>query len=383
MSAIQKTVKKRTKRDRAGTVTGHVWRARYVHPATGKEHTAHRGTKAEALAWLDAETAALVTGTWISRAAGSVTLRDFYSGYADLQVWKPGTRRAMDLAVLSAPFADEPLQAITAVHVQAWVKDMSSRLAPGTVKTRFTNVRTVLRAAVQAKQLREDPTEGVKLPARRKRAAAMRIPEPEQVAAMLDAAEDRWRALFAVCAFAGLRLGEAAALQVEDIDFLGRTIHVRRQVQRETGGRVEISLPKYGSERDVELPDALAEVLARHVEEHVHATSDGTRWLFGFDAPPSQNTVGYQWRKARVDGFRLHDLRHFYASGLIRAGLDVVTVQRALGHSSPTVTLSTYSHLWPDASERTRKAADGLVAQVLDYGWTTGPDSGAPERETA
>jgi integrase len=55
--------------------------------------------------------------------------------------------------------------------------------------------------------------------------------------------------------------------------------------------------------------------------------------------------------------YRLHDLRHFYASGLIHAGCDVVTVQRALGHADASVTLTTYSHLWPNADDRTRKAA--------------------------
>ena len=59
--------------------------------------------------------------------------------------------------------------------------------------------------------------------------------------------------------------------------------------------------------------------------------------------------------------YRLHDLRHFYASGLSAAGCDVLTVQRALGHSSALITLDTYCHLWPDANDRTREAAAGLV----------------------
>lgn len=57
--------------------------------------------------------------------------------------------------------------------------------------------------------------------------------------------------------------------------------------------------------------------------------------------------------------------RSFYASGLIAAGCDVVTVQRALGHSSAALTLTTYSHLWPDASDRTRKAAGEMLDQAL------------------
>jgi integrase len=92
------------------------------------------------------------------------------------------------------------------------------------------------------------------------------------------------------------------------------------------------------------------------------------RWLFPGERgnPWHQNTVGYWWRKTRtaagVPDLKLHNLRHFYASGLIAAGCDVVTVQRALGHRSATVTLSTYSHLWPTAEDRTRKAAAEMMA---------------------
>ena len=78
-----------------------------------------------------------------------------------------------------------------------------------------------------------------------------------------------------------------------------------------------------------------------------------------------------RWRATRdsagLPHVRLHDLRHFYASGLITAGCDVVTVQRALGHSSATTTLNTYSHLWPTAEDRTRAAAANLMAQACRH----------------
>lgn len=64
---------------------------------------------------------------------------------------------------------------------------------------------------------------------------------------------------------------------------------------------------------------------------------------------------------AGIESMRLHDLRHVSASGVIAAGCVVVTVQRALGHTSATVTLSTYSHLWPTAEDRTRMAAQGMA----------------------
>jgi len=66
-----------------------------------------------------------------------------------------------------------------------------------------------------------------------------------------------------------------------------------------------------------------------------------------------------------LSGIKLHDLRHFYASGLIAAGCDVVTVQRSLGHSKATTTLNTYAHPWPTAEDRTRKAAESIMSASL------------------
>jgi integrase len=172
-----------------------------------------------------------------------------------------------------------------------------------------------------------------------------------------------------LCAFAGLRLGEAAGIQVGDIDFLRRELAVSRQIQRENGG-FEERPPKWGSERTVYVPPALVEMLTEHVRKY-RPGGDSTSWLFvgeGTD-PPHQNTIGHRWRDTRaaagLGGLRLHDLRHFYASGLIAAGCDVVTVQRALGHAKATTTLNTYSHLWPTAEDRTRNAVEGMMTEAL------------------
>jgi len=42
-----------------------------------------------------------------------------------------------------------------------------------------------------------------------------------------------------------------------------------------------------------------------------------------------------------------------------------VTVQRALGHAKASTTLETYSHLWPSAEDKTRRAATALAEEVL------------------
>jgi integrase len=360
-----------------------MWRARYRDPETGKEHAAHRPTKREAQQWLDEQTAAIVTGTYVDPRNSRATLAEYFAEWSTRQVWATGTATAMSLAIRSCSFADVPLGKIRRSHIETWIKSMSTAgLAPGTIRTRLNNVRSVLRAAVRDRLIPRDPSDGAAAPRQRRPEAAMSIPTPDQVHALLEAAEDQWHVYLAVAAFTGLRLGEISALQLDDVDLKRGRLHVRRQVQRANGGRVAITPPKYGSERTVYLADDLIVLLAAHAGEGTHGAE---RWLFTSTTgePPHQNTVGYAWRatakRAAVEGFTLHDLRHFYASGLIAAGCDVVTVQRALGHAKATTTLNTYSHLWPTAEDRTRAAAGELMraSRGLVADSTTSADSRA------
>ena len=359
---------------------GSRWRARYVDDQ-GREHAKGFARKTDAQAWLDEQTAALVTGSYVDPALGKVTFASFYADWSARQVWVSGTRTNMNLVIGSVPFGDVPLTELRASHLEAWVAAMAATFAPSTVRSRFANVRTVIRAAVADRLMPRDITGRVRLPRTRKAWAAMRIPTAEQVGAIIGAADPELAALIAVCAFGGLRLGEASALKVSDVDFLRRELHVRRQVQWPGDGTAEIRPPKYASERTVYAPDGLLAVLAEHVRRF-RPGDDPDRWLFpnGRDdtLPMHAAMVAYGWRIARERAgvsYRLHDLRHFYASGLIAAGCDVVTVQRALGHNSASTTLGTYAHLWPDADDRTRRAAGELVAAALGSSAETAADA--------
>jgi len=344
------------------------WRARY-RDEVGQERTRHFDRKVDAQLWLDRVTASVISGTYADPKAGRITFAAFYAEWSVRQIWAPGTVVAMSLAARSVPFSNKPMRQIRRSDVEMWIKSMDAAgLAPGTVKTRYVNVRSVFRAAVRDRIIGMDPTDTVRLPRRRRADAAMSIPVPEEVGLLMTVAETEMRTFIALCAFAGLRLGEAAAVQLRDVNFVRKTLSVTRQVQRITGGTIDVRAPKYGSERVVHLADGLIDLLARHIAD-VGTTGD-EQWLFGEDdKPPHQNTVGYWWRQtlqaAGLSGIKLHDLRHFYASGLIAAGCDVVTVQRSLGHSKATTTLNTYAHLWPTAEDRTRAAAQSIMEASL------------------
>ncbi len=344
------------------------WRARY-RDEEGREHARHFRRRQDAQRWLDEVTASVVTGQYVDPKAGRVTFASFYREWATRQVWESTTEKAMDLSARTVTFSEVSMNRLRRSHLEQWVKVMTDAgLKPGTIRTRTNNVRAVLRGAVRDRVIALDPSQGLALPRVGKPEHWITVASPRQVRAILDSADERFVAMFSLAAFPGLRLGEAAAVQVGDIDFLHRSLRVRRQVQRAGGGTVEIRGPKYRSERIVYLPDELLVQLGQHIQRYSCDQPDA--WLFaesGHD-PPHQNTVGHQWRgackRAGVSGVTLHDLRHFYASALIAAGCDVVTVQRALGHARATTTLNTYAHLWSTAEDRTRQAASYLMCAV-------------------
>ncbi|MDQ0713230.1 integrase [Streptomyces luteogriseus] len=70
-------------------------------------------------------------------------------------------------------------------------------------------------------------------------------------------------------------------------------------------------------------------------------------------------------RKVRVpEGTTLHDLRHFYASVLIRSGATPKRVQMRLGHAKPSITLNVYTHLWEAEADRTADMMEAVLSDV-------------------
>lgn len=340
-----------------------VWRARY-RDHTGKEHSKHAKTKREAQRWLDEQTAAIVTGQWADPSAGRATWDEWVSRWLDMQVWVDGTTTAAKTAVESVSWRQKAIRDVKAGDVQTWVTRESERgLAASTIRTRLNYVQMAFRSAVDNQLIARNPALRVKTPRQRKREVAAKTLTAEQVAAALETA-GHFRPFLAVCAFAGLRLGEAAGLQAGDIDAERGIVRVRRQVQGSSIPTTVVAPPKAGSERDVFVPAELVEMLRREnssPEEFLFRTPLGHLY--------NRNNAGEEWRKIRKaleygSDVTLHTFRHTFASNLIASGCDVVTVQRALGHSQPSITLDVYSHLWPSAEDKTRSATAVFMTQV-------------------
>lgn len=158
-------------------------------------------------------------------------------------------------------------------------------------------------------------------------------------------------------AFAGLRAAEACGLRVADSDFMRGVIHPRVQYPAD-------ELKTEVSRTPIPIPASLALQLSAHV-----AQWPGERLLTdpcGAQLGPWALERAIRRARTRVpgltDGFRYHDLRHYFASLLIASGADVKTVQARARHASAKTTLDCYGHLWPDRDESTRSAVDAVIA---------------------
>jgi integrase len=115
------------------------------------------------------------------------------------------------------------------------------------------------------------------------------------------------------------------------------------------------------------------DVVLQSITNHMRQCQPGVNDLLvtnRLSAPVRRSSFGECWRVAVEScglppGTRFHDLRHFYASALIRAGLHPKAIQSRLGHATMAETMDTYGHLFPDAEDHGRGALDTLLGSAL------------------
>jgi integrase len=269
---------------------------------------------------------------------------------------------------------DRPLAAIQRSEVQAWVNATGAALGPNTLRTVYGFVASIFREAVRDRLIAYTPCDRITLPA--KVATEVSPLTAEQVMALANAINPRYRALVITGAGTGLRPSELFGLTVDRIDFLRRTIKVDRQLARATAasGAPLFGPPKTeSSKRSVPLPQTVTDALAAHLAEYGNGpaglvfTNTG-RGATGFGSsagrPIRRNAFDEVWRAgvraAGLPGHTTpHDLRHTYASLLIAANESPKVIQARLGHKDISETFNTYGHLFPTADDSTRSAIDG------------------------
>lgn len=243
------------------------------------------------------------------------------------------------------------LGAIRPTDVELWTLKLSTEqhLAPRSVKKALDLLSASLNAAVRDGILTTNPCQGVKPPSPQK--AEMLWLTPDEVE--LVAGELGWRGdVVRFLAYTGLRWGECRDLTVGDVYWppRGRGRLQVRKAKTEAGHRsVPIAAPIDELAR--------ARVKGRGQRDLVWSTPRGARMRNSNFRDAFKRALA---RAGLNEAVRIHDLRHSCATWLIGNGAEPVTVSHWLGHASVSITLDTYTHLWPDKLDEAAGALEGL-----------------------
>lgn len=267
---------------------------------------------------------------------------------------KPKTREGYTrLQGLLAPILGAlDLAAINPDHIQAALLAVEDQAGSRQAQLAYTLLRACLARAVRSGHLASNPADAVDKP------------QHETQPGRAISGED-WAALrpviasdlaFALLGLAGLRRGEALGLCWGDVDLRAGVLHVRRALVRVDHQLMIQGTKSRAGERDVPIAPELLPLLRA-----AYRLAPDRRVI-----TCAPETLARRWRRAQLEAgvsqpYRLHDLRHTYATRLVLAGCNLRILQYMIGHSSFELTANTYTHVGAADAVTEYKRVSGLL----------------------
>jgi integrase len=324
----------------------------------------------------------------IPYVADSMTLAQFTAEWLALKQpdLKESTYRSYEglLRVHILPsLGKKPLKKITPPELQrlyaarrgAEIKGKrTQRVSAATVRRAHDVLHNLLDDARRLGHVAVNVTENVQPPKPERR--IMQVLSRDQVAAFLDTIRgDRLEALYLLAITTGMREGELLALKWREVNLDADALRITATLYRRKARNFAITPTKtHKSDRMVALApvavDALRSHRARQLEERLalgDAWQDNDLVFPLQDGSPmdGQNMYRYEFRRqlarAGLPPIRFPGLRHTFATLMREQGMDIKDVADALGHSSPTITATLYTHVTTASGRRVANAAEAIV----------------------
>jgi excisionase family DNA binding protein len=246
-------------------------------------------------------------------------------------------------------FKDASITQITPLDVEKYIK---RRLEDGVSKTTVNRCLQILKRmfnlAIDWGYASENPVRKVRLFSEKDNLKE-RVLSAEEEVRLLDASPEHLKPIIIMALNTGMRRGEILGLRWLNVDFERRIIKIEKS--------------KSGEQRSIEINGTLLELFRR-----LRTANPGSEFVFStFKTRQPFVEVGKAFRRASkiagISGVRFHDLRHTFASRLIEAGVDIITVKELLGHSSVKIT-ERYTHT---RSELKRRAVEKLQQKSPEF----------------
>ena len=272
-----------------------------------------------------------------------------------------------------------PLSSLKPLHIQAYYADRLKRgrirksrqeerpgLSPQTVVHHHTLLHKALQDAVRWQLVPTNPADAVDPPKIAKQ--EMKILDREGIKKLVERSMSSPYYIAVVIAVStGMRRGEILALRWEDVDLESGQIMVSKSLQQTHGRALAVKGTKTGKTRVIPISGKTVQELKRHrgaqAQNKLLLASDYQdnglvccRTDGSFIVPDLlTNSFTRIVDRAGVNRVRFHDLRHTHVALLIAQGEHVKVISERLGHSSISITMDRYGHLFPSLN---RSAAD-------------------------
>lgn len=334
----------------------------------GKQHSVYAKTPKACGEALRAATHSVDNGSWLEPSTLSVAqwlniwLTDYQGHTTERTVH---VYRGLVDRYISPVIGVVRLTALSPIHIRKVVSEMQRKgRAVSTIRNAHGVISAACNAAIEAKLLKVNPAEGMKLPQRVK--TKFHIVDREQIPAFVTAARDdvNGNALIFLL-LTGLRASELRGLQWADVDLDAASMNIHQQIP--CHGTPAFASPKDGSARTIQLtPQAVALLKQQRKDQAAARLAAGEKWEKGdlVDDLVFRSARGHflsesvlakathaTGAKIGVPELHPHDLRHSYAVAALRSGADIKTVQNNLGHKNAAMTLDIYAAYTTDAGK--------------------------------
>ncbi|MCK1822922.1 site-specific integrase [Streptomyces sp. XM83C] len=327
-------------------------------------------TKKEADDWLADKQTELRRGDWHDPDAGKVPFGAYAAAWVKERELTTRTRELYESLLrlhLEPTFGAVNVAEISPPFVRRWRADkLASGTGPTTVAKAYALLRAIMATAVSDEMIRRNPCQI-------KGASTVHTPERptatvQEVYALADAIQPRYRVLVLMAGFLGLRWGELIGLHRRDLDLDRGTVRVRRAVAELTSGRREVKAPKSAAgKRTVSIPAAIIPDIRDHLLRYAEPGADGRVFVGAKGATPRRNHFNRLWQKACRDvgikGLHFHDLRHTGNTLAASTGASTRELMARMGHSTTRAALI-YQHASADRDRLIADAVSDLVSRA-------------------
>lgn len=256
----------------------------------------------------------------------SEILNDFWE-YSKLNK-RSAKRDATSLKHVGKFFGDPSINRVIPEQIERFKAIRRKEVKPGTVNRELACLKAAFNFAIRNGKALTNPVRQIKMFLEPK--TRLRFLSQDEARLLVGACDDKLRPLVILALHTGMRRGEILNLRWKDIDFDNRLLWVGET--------------KTGEGRYIPMDETVVKMLDKTQDKAQNKS------LFVKSEYPEWDV--WKWfnetlRKTAITGCTFHTLRHTFASHLVMAGVDLVTVGELLGHKEYKTTLR-YAHLAPE-----------------------------------